>query len=269
LAAIAGQRFAMSAFRVAVRSAISIATLCLLGSALLGTSAQAQTSTPTRQPTSSEAQHQTPDAQAQPGDDPQVVYSPWTKFCGKDQSPAGAKDVCLTVREARLHTGQLVAGAALIESQGDQQKTFRITLPLGMELSQGVRVAIDRDPPMSGRYIVCLANGCMADFEVGVDFVGKLKKSQNIVLLGANVPGQTTAYPIPLTDFAQANEGPPTDPKKFEKTRTVRRSFSSLSYAPRPLTSVPTSGFLVADRGNDGGPRRLAGPLAHRSRHPI
>jgi hypothetical protein len=57
----------------------------------------------------------------------------------------------------------------------------------------------------------------MADFEVNPDFVGRLKKGQNIVLQGINLPGQAASYPIPLVDFAKANEGPPTDPKVFEE----------------------------------------------------
>ena len=149
------------------------------------------------------------------GEQPPVVYSPWTKFCGKDNNPQ-AKEVCLTVREARLETGQFLAGAALIEQTGEEKKLFRITLPLGMQLPQGTRMILDKEEPLTGRYIVCLPNGCMADFDVTKDFVGKLKKGQQIVLQGINLPGQAASYLLPLTDFAKANEGPPTDPKQFE-----------------------------------------------------
>jgi invasion protein IalB len=142
-----------------------------------------------------------------------VIYSPWTKFCGKDQNRAGTKQVWLTVKEARLETGQFLAGAALFEQEGEQKKLFRITLPLGMQLPRGTRVIVDQDQPISGRYIVCLPNGCLADFEVNPDFLGRLKKGQKIVLQGINLSGQLASYPIPLTDFAEANEGPPTDPK--------------------------------------------------------
>src|SRR5947209_20151824 len=107
-------------------------------------------------------------------------YSPWTKFCGKDN--AQAKEVCLTVKEARLETGQFLAGAALIEQQGEEKKLFRITLPLGMQLPQGTRMLLDKEQPLQGRYIVCLPNGCMADFDVNLEFVGKLKKGQELVL---------------------------------------------------------------------------------------
>jgi invasion protein IalB len=155
------------------------------------------------------------DQQAATPDQPPVVYSPWTKFCGKDN--AQAKEVCLTVKEARLETGQFLAGAALIEQQGEEKKLFRITLPLGMQLPQGTRMLLDKEQPLQGRYIVCLPNGCMADFDVNPEFVGKLKKGQQLVLQGINLPGQAASYMLPLADFAKANEGPPTDPKKFEE----------------------------------------------------
>jgi invasion protein IalB len=155
-------------------------------------------------------------AAAPPADQPPIVYSPWTKFCGKDNNPT-AKEVCLTVKEARLETGQFLAGAALIEQAGEEKKLFRVTLPLGMQLPQGTRMLLDKEQPMQGRYIVCLPNGCMADFDVTPDFVAKLKKGQQIVLQGINLPGQAASYMLPLSDFAKANDGPPTDPKKFEE----------------------------------------------------
>src|SRR5262249_11820406 len=176
---------------------------------------------PKQQP-APQAQPAQPAPQGQPqqqagGDQMPVIYSPWTKFCGKDQNQQGAKETCLTVKEARLETGQFLPGAALIEQDSGQRKIFRIALPLGMQLPQGTRLVVDQDQPLSGRYIVCLPNGCMADFEVNTEFVGKLKKGQQVVLQGINLPGQAASYPLPLADFAKANEGPATDPKKFEE----------------------------------------------------
>lgn len=174
----------------------------------------AQTQTTPAQPP------QTPPADAAaapPQEQMPVVYSPWTKFCGKDNNNPAAKEVCLTVKEARLETGQFVAGAALIEQEGEQRKILRVTLPLGMQLNPGTRMIVDKEQPMTGRYVVCLPNGCMADFEVNADFVGKLKKGQTILLQGINLPGQAATYALPLAEFAKANEGPATDPKVFEE----------------------------------------------------
>src|SRR5437868_5005917 len=79
------------------------------------------------------------------------------------------------------------------------------------------RPVAPKQEPMQGRYIVCLPNGCMADFDVNKDFVAKLKKGQQLVLQGINLPGQAATYMLPLAEFAKANDGPPTDPKKFEE----------------------------------------------------
>lgn len=179
--------------------------------------AQKQPTPPAKQPQQPAQQAPAPGGDQQAAaEQPPIVYSPWTKFCGKDNNNPQAKEVCLTVKEARLETGQFLAGAALIEQAGEEKKLFRITLPLGMQIPQGTRMLLDKEQPMTGRYIVCLPNGCMADFDVTTEFVGKLKKGQQIVLQGINLPGQAASYMLPLTDFAKANEGPATDPKKFE-----------------------------------------------------
>jgi Invasion associated locus B (IalB) protein len=59
---------------------------------------------------------------------PQLIYSPWAKFCGKGKDP-GAVEVCFTGKSARTEAGQPVVAAALIEPEGKSQKLFRVTLP--------------------------------------------------------------------------------------------------------------------------------------------
>jgi len=145
---------------------------------------------------------------------PPVVFSPWTKFCGKDANDPQARPVCLTVREARLETGAFVAGAALIEQAGEEKKLLRVTLPLGMRLMPGVQMFIDGEAARNGSYVICYPNGCMADFEVNADFVGRLKSGERLQLRGVNAPGQVASYLLPLGGLAQAHEGPPTDLKQ-------------------------------------------------------
>jgi invasion protein IalB len=210
----------------------------------------AQKSQPKKQQPSAQqtqpAQPQAP-AASQPAEQMPIVYSPWTKFCGKDPNNATAKEVCLTVKEARLETGQFVAGAALIEQEGEAKKVLRITLPLGMQLVHGTRIILDQEQPMVGRYVVCLPNGCMADFDVAADFVGKMKKGQQIVLQGINLPGQAASYPLPLSDFTKANEGPATDPKVFEEQQKKlqeelqRRAEEARKKLQQPDATAPQS----------------------------
>jgi invasion protein IalB len=175
--------------------------------------APAPKAAPKQQPAPQAAQP--PAQQQQAGGNLSVIYSPWSKVCGQNDQP-GAKSTCLTIMEAHLETGQFLAGAMFIEPEGESKKLLRITLPLGMQIPQGTRVILDQDQPLSARYVVCLPNGCMADYEVDAAFLAKAKKGQNIVLQGINLHSQTASYPLPLADFAKANEGPGTDPKEFE-----------------------------------------------------
>jgi len=145
-----------------------------------------------------------------------LVYSPWTKICGKDQQP-NSKEVCLVIKEARLETGQFVAGAVLVEPEGDPKKMLRVTLPLGMQLQQGTRVIIDQGNPVARPYVICFPNGCMSDYDADLDMVGKLKKGQGLIVQAINAGGQPISLTLPLTDFAKAYDGPPTDPKVLEE----------------------------------------------------
>ncbi len=155
-------------------------------------------------------------APAQPQQLP-LVYSPWTKICGKDQQQANSKEVCLVIKEARLETGQFVAGAVLVEPEGDPKKMLRVTLPLGMQLVQGTRVIIDQGNPIARPYVICFPNGCMSDYDADADLVGKLKKGQGLIVQAINAGGQPISLTLPLADFAKAYDGPPTDPKVLEE----------------------------------------------------
>lgn len=168
-------------------------------------------------PAAPAAPGQTQAAAAPPQQQIQLVYSPWTKICGKDQQQANAKEVCLVIKEARLETGQFVAGAVLVEPEGEQRKILRVTLPLGMQLQQGTRVIIDQGNPAQRPYVICFPNGCMSDYDADADMVGKLKKGQGLIIQAINAGGQPISLSLPLADFAKAYDGPPTDPKVLEE----------------------------------------------------
>jgi invasion protein IalB len=160
-------------------------------------------------------------AQATAPEMPQLVYSPWAKFCGKGNDP-GAKEVCFTGKDARTEAGQPVVAAALIEPEGEPKKLFRVTLPSPLQLQYGTRIVIDKEAPISGAFFTCFANGCMADYEATPELVGKLKKGQMLQIQAINLAAAAITFPLPLADtsgnsFMKANEGPPTDPKVFEE----------------------------------------------------
>ena len=159
-----------------------------------------------------------PQASAQGEQQPvQLIYSPWTKFCLKNQNDPNSKQVCFTGKDARIESGMPVVAAVLIEPEGEPKKILRVTLPLGMQLIHGTRVIIDQNQPMTAPYVICFTNGCMADYEATADMIAKMKKGQGLVVQAINSTGQPISLVLPLTDFAKAYDGPPTDPKVFEE----------------------------------------------------
>src|SRR5580693_4147110 len=148
----------------------------------------------------------------------QLIYSPWTKFCLKaNQNDPNSKQVCFTGKDARIESGMPVVAAVLIEPEGEPKKILRVTLPLGMQLIHGTRVIIDQNQPLTAPYVICFTNGCMADYETTPDMITKMKSGQGLVVQAINSTGQPISLVLPLTDFAKAYEGPPTDPKVFEE----------------------------------------------------
>ena len=147
---------------------------------------------------------------------PQLIFSPWTKFCLKGQE-ANAKQVCFTGKDGRVESGMPVVAAVLIEPENEPKKILRVTLPLGMSIQPGTRVIVDQGQPMTGPYVICFNNGCMADYEASGELIAKLKKGQGLVVQGINGAGQPISLVLPLGDFAKAYDGAPTDPKVFEE----------------------------------------------------
>jgi invasion protein IalB len=158
---------------------------------------------------------QPPGQQQAGGDQPQLMYSPWMKVCGKGPD-TNNKQVCVVTKDGRLENGMPVAIVQLFEPEGGQ-KILRVTVPLGMQISHGTRLIIDQGQPAQSPYSICFPVGCMADYQVNDDLIGKMKKGQNIIVQAINMQGTPISLPLPLNDFAKAYDGPPTDPKAFEE----------------------------------------------------
>ena len=197
---------------LAKTAALAVALAVALTSAA---SAQQPKKPPARKPAPTPAQQQPappPPAQQEPV---QLIYSPWTKFCLKNKDPK-PKQVCFTGKDARIESGMPVVAAVLIEPEGDPKKILRVTLPLGMQLIHGTRVIIDQGQPMTAPYVICFTNGCMADYEASTQMIEQMKKGHGLVVQAINANAQPISLVLPLSDFAKAYDGPPTDPKVFE-----------------------------------------------------
>ncbi|HEX5509587.1 MAG TPA: invasion associated locus B family protein [Pseudolabrys sp.] len=164
------------------------------------------------------AQQQQQQAATPGAEQPQLMYSPWMKVCGKaNASDPNSKNVCVITKDGRLENGMPVAVVQLFEPEGSDQKLLRVTVPLGMQLQHGTRVIIDQGQPMNAPYSICFPAGCLSDYQANADMVNKMKKGHTLTVQAINMRGAAISLPLPLTDFAKAYDGPPTDPKAFEE----------------------------------------------------
>ena len=198
------------------RGLAALAATMLVATLVPDASAQQQKQKPQKAAPKQPAQAQTP-APAAPANPqvPQLIYSPWTKFCLKGKE-ANAKEVCFTGKDGRVESGMPVVAAVLIEPEGEQKKILRVTVPLGMQIQHGTRIIVDQNAPMNGPYVICFTNGCMSDYDASGDLVGKLTKGKSLVVQAINANNQPISLNLPLDDFEKAHTGPPTDPKVFE-----------------------------------------------------
>ena len=203
-----------------IASARVLAGLLLAVAMAVPASAQQQ---PAKKPPQKPAQQQPAQQPQQPAppqqqareQQPQLMYSPWLKVCGKGPE-TNNKEVCVITKDGRLENGMPVAIVQLFEPEGEQ-KVIRVTVPLGMQLQHGTRMIIDQGQPAQQPYKICFPVGCMSDYPVTDDTIKQLKKGQNIFVQAINMQGTPVSLPLPLNDFAKAYDGPPTDPKVVEE----------------------------------------------------
>ena len=168
----------------------------------------AQQDAPKAQPKAKPKAAPAPTPQPKQGGQPELTYSFWTKVCQKAPD-ANAKQVCFSGRDGHVESGAPVVVVVLVESEGEARKLLRVTLPLGMSLQAGTRVIIDNGQPLTGPYVICLPNGCMAEYEASDELITKMKSGQSLHVQAINGSRQPISIPIPLGDFAKAYEGPP------------------------------------------------------------
>jgi invasion protein IalB len=172
---------------------------------------------PAAKPAAQPAQPAQPPQQA-PGQEgqaqPQLMYSPWTKICNKN-AETNNKQVCVLIKDGRLENGMPVAMVQLIEPEG-QPKLMRVIVPLGMQIQPGTRMIIDQGQPATAQYSICFPVGCQSDYPITDDVIKQMKQGKTLTLQAINMQSAPISLPLPLTDFAKAYDGPPTDPKVLE-----------------------------------------------------
>lgn len=81
-----------------------------------------------------------------------------------------------------------------------------IILPLGVDLSQPLSMAIDEGAPLGFKVRYCLGDGCYAFLTLPPDVLASMKKGSLGVLTFKTFDGQPGRLPLALDGFSQALE---------------------------------------------------------------
>ena len=143
--------------------------------------------------------------------------NPWNKLCGEDARTK--KQVCFTVRELRTDSGQFLASAGVREVDGETRKILLVQTPVAMLLQPGIRVQVDQNTQVPGKYTICMPNACFAEIPINDDFTASMKKGKDLIITTQNQQAKALNFPISLSGFTASYEGPAIDTAALQRQR--------------------------------------------------
>jgi invasion protein IalB len=159
---------------------------------------------------------------------PGADESPWAKLCAKDEQ-TGNKQICL-VQHGGLdaETGILLGNVAVRSVEGEDKQTLLVglTTTYSLVVPVGVAIKIDDGEPISLRYVVCFPGSCQAQIELTKEIFDKMRKGKQMSVAAMNAQQKRVGFPVPLTEFGKAYDGPTADPAKYQEAlrQLVERS---------------------------------------------
>jgi invasion protein IalB len=139
-----------------------------------------------------------------------VPQPEWEKVCGNVNNA----QECHVSRRRIAATGQALAQVMLIE-RGDK-KLIQIAVPPVALIQPGIQVKIDTGEATGVKYVVCTPGECLALGEINNDFVGRLKRGNNMVVSMLNPQGKAVNFDISLSGFTATYDGPGIDPAEAQ-----------------------------------------------------
>jgi len=173
------------------------------------------------QPKSSAAPKSSAPATAAASAAGQVAQDAWVKLCMNNQQTAG-KEICLINHEGlEPNTGMVLIAAAVRKAEGDEKQQLLIRVPTAYALviPAGVQLRVDEEKPIQLQYSICFPTSCQVQMELTDDLYQKMRSGKQMVVAAMNIQQKTMGFPVPLTGFSKAYDGPAVDNKKYEEQR--------------------------------------------------
>ena len=149
----------------------------------------------------------------------QADESPWAKLCTKNEQ-TGNKQICV-IQHGGLdaETGIVLGTAAVrtVEGEDKQNLLVGLTTNYSLVLPVGVHIEIDDGEPISLQYIICIGTNCQAQTELTKEIFDNMRKGKQMVVSAITMQQQKLSFPVPLTGFGKAYDGPPADNAKYQE----------------------------------------------------
>jgi invasion protein IalB len=147
--------------------------------------------------------------------------SAWVKLCMKNEQTQN-KQICLVNHEGlEPNTGMVLIAVAVRSIEGEEKKHLLARLPTAYSLVMpaGVQIKIDEDEPIPLQYAVCFPTSCQVQMELTPELFEKMRKGKQMIVAAINMQQKTMPFPVPLTGFSKAFDGPPVDNAQYEAAR--------------------------------------------------
>ena len=134
------------------------------------------------------------------------IVSGWFKTCNDE----GEAKICNVQYRILAPNRAPLLALNLVEVEGDaKRRLFRIALPTGRSLPQGVQIQIDDRKASQFPYAYCRPQGCVSEIGLNDELVSIFKKSKGLNVVSINFQGKVEAFPVTLTGFTKAYDGEP------------------------------------------------------------
>lgn len=206
----------------------------------------ASVATMAQQPNSSAA----PKGGAAPAAGPQgAAQDAWVKLCMKNEQTAD-KQICLINHEGlEPNTGMVLIAAAVRKAEGEdkQQLLIRVPTAYALVIPAGVQIRIDEQEPIQLQYSICFPTSCQVQMELTDDLFQKMRAGKQMVVAAMNIQQKTMGFPVPLTGFTKAYDGPPVDNAVYEQQR--RQLMEMFRKRQQELAAKAKQGQGTAEQG--------------------
>jgi invasion protein IalB len=130
------------------------------------------------------------------------TYGEWQIRC---DTPAGAQaEQCALIQSVTAEDRPNVGLSLIVLKTADKKmRLMRVLVPLGVLLTEGLKLNIDNVEVGKTGYVRCLPNGCVAEVVLDDKLLGQLRNGKDATFIIFQTPEEGIGIPLSLNGFGQ------------------------------------------------------------------